>query len=441
MKRLFTTSLFFLALSCSNAHFADAQNNSSNDNDSPHLSLQTALRAAQSYNPRILMARQEFEISETDIRLARSSKKPVIDATASYGYLDQDNRFTSAPASSLSGETSNIGINLRQPLFRGFQARNAISRAKATSSAAEIQILAMQQQVFLEVATAYLDVQRDEVLLKLNLENLETLEAQLNANEKRYQLKDTSLTDVARSKSAVASGHTRIANARANYAASRSTFLRLTGLQANNLLSLKTPPVAANSLEGFLQKAFENNASISSARFALEASEFAIKEAKGARLPSVDFNSSLSRSERPENFGLFSDNRTTNSIDAGISVRVPLYQADQEFGNVRRAKQLRRLREIELTQIMGSVRDTSRITWNRLAEAKSALSAYDEAVDAAETAAEGTRKIYRSGLISAIDLIDTEQVLLNAKIDQETAQHDLFVTAYTALSIIGGISP
>jgi len=94
------------------------------------LSLQSALRAAESYNPRIIAARLQYAISETDIRLARSGRKPLIEANASYGYLDQDNSFTSAPGSSLSGETSNIGLSLRQPLFRGFQTNNAIKRAK-----------------------------------------------------------------------------------------------------------------------------------------------------------------------------------------------------------------------------------------------------------------------------------------------------------------------
>jgi len=274
----------------------------------------------------------------------------------------------------------------------------------------------------------------------LNLDNLDTLENQLKANEKRYQLKDTSLTDVARSKSAVASAYTRIADAHAGYAAARSTFLRLTGLPAENLSPLTDMPDVPQSLEVFLTKAVENNAEISSARFALKASEYAVKEAKGARLPSVDLNSSVDHGERPENFGLFSDNRVTTSASASVSVRVPIYQAGQEFGNIERAKQVSRLRAIELTQITSSVHDNSRIIWDRLQASKTALSSHEDAVKAAETAAIGTRKIYRSGLISAIDLIDTEQILLGAKIDHERAKHDLHVARYTLLSIMGGIT-
>ena len=84
--------------------------------------------------------------------------------------------------------------------------------------------------------------------------------------------------------------------------------------------------------------------------------------------------------------------------------------------------------------------DTSRISWTRYNASKTSLSAYDEAVNAADIAALGTRKIYQSSLVSAIDLIDTEQVLLNARIDQENARHEYILSAYRILSIIGEIN-
>ena len=404
------------------------------------LTLNAALKAAQSYNPRIQAARQEYEITETDINLAKSNRRPIIEANASYGYIDQENSFTSAPESTLSGETSDVGLSLRQPLFRGFQTRNAIKSAESIALAANVQIKAIEQQVFLEVATAFLDVQRDFVILNLNLENLETLENQLNANEKRYQLKDTSLTDVARSKSAVASAYTQIANARASYSASQSTLFRLTGQAADNLIPALSTPLNLNSLETLITRAVKDNAAISSAQHSLKAAEYAVKQAKGARLPTIDFNSSLNHGERPENFGLFSDTRTTNAASANVSIRVPIYQAGQEFQNIHRAKQVRRLREIELAQTTSNVRDNVRIVWDQLEASKEALVSHENAVEAAQTAAVGTRKIYRSGLISAIDLIDTEQILLSAKINYEQAKRDLQVTRYNLLSIVGGIS-
>ena len=403
------------------------------------VSLKDALRAASTFNPRIEAARQQFAVSETDISLASSGKKPTIDANASYGYLDQDNSFSQATDQSISGETSNLGINLTQPLFRGFQTRNAIASATSLSAASQVQIDGIQQQVFLEVATAYFDVQRDSNILNLNQESLETLNEQLEANEKRYEFKDTSLTDVARSKSAVASALSRTADARASYAVSQSTFFRLTGLSPANLVGLTSEPVIPSNIEVFLTKALRNNASIITAQHALEAADYDVKQAKGARLPSVDFNTSVSRNQSPQNFGPFSDNRVTTSASANISVRVPLYQGGQEYDNIKRAKQLRRLREIELTQTTANVRDSSRIVWDRLISTRVSLVSHKEAVQAAEAAAIGTRKIYRSGLISAIDLIDTEQILFNNKIEFEAAQHDHLVTIYTLLSIMGEI--
>ena len=157
-------------------------------------------------------------------------------------------------------------------------------------------------------------------------------------------------------------------------------------------------------------------------------------------MPTVDFNTSLNRNDGPVNFGTFSDNRVTTSASANVTVRVPLYQAGQEFGNIKRAKQVRRLREIELQQINANVWDESRTVWDRLHATQTTLSTYQEAVNAAQTAALGTRKIYQSGLISAIDLIDTEQTLLNTKIEHERARHDHLTSLYSLLSLMGAIS-
>ena len=56
------------------------------------------------------------------------------------------------------------------------------------------------------------------------------------------------------------------------------------------------------------------------------------------------------------------------------------------------------------------------------------------------TAAISMRKIYRSGLISAIDLIDTEQILLNANFNYTRAKRDYIVSHYTVLSLMNEIS-
>ena len=405
-----------------------------------YVSLDDALEAAFKTNPQILAARQQFAISETDISLAKSGHRPTIEANGSYGFLEQDSDFDDAPSSSLSGDTSNLGLSLTQPIFRGFQTRNSISEATSLSLAEQLEISSVEQNVFLEVATAYFGVQRDLSILKLNEENLETLNDQLEANQKRYELKDASLTDVARSQTAVASALSRNSTATSDYAATQSRFFRLTGLQAENLAPVAAPPTLLPSLAEFQTIVQERNASILSAQHALDASDFALKQAKGARLPTVDFNTSVNRNEGPVNFGAFNDDRVTTSASANVTVRVPLYQAGQEFGNIKRAQQVRRLREIELLQVNANVRDESRTIWDRLEATKATLSTAEAAVQASQTAAEGTRKIYRSGLISAIDLIDTEQTLLTAKTEYERAKHDHLVTLYTLLSLMGDIS-
>ena len=297
-----------------------------------------------------------------------------------------------------------------------------------------------RQQVYLEVATAYFNVQRDLSILRLNEESLETLKEQLKANEKRYELSDTSLTDVARSKSAVATAYTRVASARASHAVSQSLLHRLTGLSGRRLAESITLPNTPSSPKSGFTKLLHNNSAIASARLTVEAAEYGVKEAKAMRLPSIELNSSVNRGRSPENFGTFSDDRTTTSARASISLRVPVFQADQEFAQVKRAKQVQQYNEIQLSHTIATARDNFSAIWDRFEASKLALASHDNAVEAAEVAAIGTRKIYQSGLISAIDLTETERILLESKIGRERAKYETFVNAYTLLSMIGEIS-
>ncbi len=77
-------------------------------------------------------------------------------------------------------------VTLSQPIFEGFQNLNAIRQAKATVQAGREGLRAVEQTTLLNAVTAYVDVVRDQAVVRLRQTNVDVLTEQLR------QTKDSS---------------------------------------------------------------------------------------------------------------------------------------------------------------------------------------------------------------------------------------------------------
>ena len=88
-------------------------------------------------------------------------------------------------------------VNLTQPIFEGFQNLNAIRQAKATVQSGRERLRAVEQTTLLNAATAYVDVVRDQAVVKLRQTNVDVLTEQLRQTKDRFNVGEVTRTDVA----------------------------------------------------------------------------------------------------------------------------------------------------------------------------------------------------------------------------------------------------
>ena len=62
-------------------------------------------------------------------------------------------------------------------------------------------------------------------------------------------------------------------------------------------------------------------------------------------------------------------------------------------------------------------------------------------MQAAEIALNGVREEARVGQRTTLDVLNAQQVLVNARVALVTAQHDRVVASYTLLAAVGRLSP
>ena len=87
------------------------------------------------------------------------------------------------------------GGNGDQLIFDGLQSIYAVKQAADQIDAAEAQLVAIEQQLLIDVATAYFDVQRDVEVFSFNNSNVEVLVRQLEQASVRFRVGEITRTD------------------------------------------------------------------------------------------------------------------------------------------------------------------------------------------------------------------------------------------------------
>jgi outer membrane protein len=80
-------------------------------------------------------------------------------------------------------------------------------------------------------------------------------------------------------------------------------------------------------------------------------------------------------------------------------------------------------------------------SWGLLQAGKANIEATQAQVQAAEIALNGVREEARVGQRTTLDVLNAQQVLVNARVALVTAQHDRVVASYSLLSAVGRLSP
>ena len=159
-------------------------------------SLGDSLAATYKTNPRLDAARATLRATDEEVARAKAGYRPTVTGTANAGYQRTD---TSPKTTTIDGEThpKGYGVNVVQPIFRGFRTLNGVRVAEATVRAGRETLRTTEQAVLLEAVTAYMDVVRDQAIVKLRENNVTVLSKELKATQDRFSVGEVTRTDVA----------------------------------------------------------------------------------------------------------------------------------------------------------------------------------------------------------------------------------------------------
>ncbi len=396
--------------------------------------LAEALVAAYLNNPILLGERANLRSTDEQVPRALSGWRPTVRVIGEFGKADVETE-TAFFSSNEVRTPASIALSIIQPLFQGGLTVAETRRAENLVMADRAQLVEAEQNVMLQVASAYMNVLRNQQVLNLAVNNEERLRRQLQAARDRFEVGEVTRTDVAQAEARVSNAVAERVRTKSDLITSRAAYLNATGSLPENLTP---PPPLTGMPESELASreiATKESPVIRRALFVERAARADIDARMSVLLPTLDLNGEISRNEDTSSRGSLT---TRKSLTATMSI--PLYQSGSEYSDVRAAREVASLRRIEIEQNRRAVLENVTQSWENLRSARALITAFRDAVRAAEIALNGVEQEAIVGSRTTLDVLDAEQELFNVRVDLVRAESENVVASYFLQAAIGRLS-
>jgi outer membrane protein len=410
--------------------------------------LPGALTYAYQNNPQINAQRASVRATDETVPQALSGYRPRVSLSATAGeqYLDTLTK-TSGPNTSpatYSHTSGNTGIQtyggtITQNLLNGFGTANRTRQAEQLVSAARQTLRLTEQNVLLNAATAYMNLIRDAAILQLQRSNVEVLQEQLRQTRDRFTAGEVTRTDVAQAESRLASARATMLTAESNYLTSKSTYRQVIGVEPGTLAPASpVDRLSPQTLQAAVAEARARHPSVTTAMFNVDAAVFQVKIAESSLYPTLNLVGSAQ-----QNYGSTSSLASIQNFAASVTgqLTIPVYQGGTEYAAIRQAKETLGQRRTDLDTARDQSQQTITQSWGQLEAAKAQIQATTTQVNASEIALNGVREEARVGQRTTLDVLNSQQELVNARVALVTAQRDRVVASYSLLAASGRLSP
>ena len=394
--------------------------------------LDEAIASAFATNPQLDLQRYETDIAREGLEQARSGGRTTVNVSGSAGYEYVD---TTSPFSFNLGDRpiASAQVQAVQPIYTGGRVSAGIRQAKAGVSAAKSQFDAAEQNLILDVVTAYVDVRRDREAVAIRRNNVDVTAEQVRAADDRFEVGVVTRTDVSLANARLEGARAALAGAEASREASEANYQFLTSLKPGDLAPPPPIPPLPASLEEAVAIALDGNPDIEAARNSERAASEAIEVARAQYRPQVNL---VGTAGVQETYGSDADQRDT-SVSAVVQGTIPLLSGGLIKSQVSSARLRRNQARNQIDILERQIRAQVAQAWFGYDASLRSIEASSRQVDAAEIAYEGAKEELAVGVRTTLDVLDQEQQLFEARLALVESERDAYVAAFRLLRAAG----
>ena len=396
--------------------------------------LESALAAAYANNPGLGAVRASLRATDEQVPQALGNWRPEVEVSSDISRADTFNDTRTGKADQIRTPRG-LELNVTQSLFRGFRTQAATREARNTVLAARARLLATEQDVLLEAATAFMDVVRDQAVVELNINNEKFLKRQLEAVNDRFEVGELTRTDVSQAEARLAGATAERIQAKGDLEASRAGYRKVIGEEPGTLVQPKSSGGLPASKEDAISRAIEYHPDVIAASFDIRAARDNMAEIRGELLPTVELSGTLSRK-----FESAGNSSRVDEKSIKATLTIPLYQQGVVNSRLRAARHTVGQQRLEEDQSRLEVAAAATRAWEALATARARISSFTSQVAANEIALEGVTREAAVGARTVLDVLDAERELLDARVNLVGAGRDEVVDIFQLREAIGRLT-
>lgn len=398
--------------------------------------LEDVLRRTYQDNPTLRAARAELKATHEALPQAQAGWKPSLSGEANVTWADvsQNPRAIGGADGTVS---KMLGLSATQPLYRGGRTMAAIDSAYAVIGAQRAILNATEQRIMRDVATAYMNVVRDQAVLALRTQNKAVIERQLEATRHRFEVGELTRTDIAQAEARLARAEADRTSAVGSLRTSHSVYQQLAGFAPGVLgypqLSFDIPA----TVDGAMAVAESANPAVIASQFRRKAAQSDIDGIFGELLPFIQLFGSYSKEFDPQP-GILDDVETTA---IGVSATIPFYSGGLTRSRVRQAKYIASQRHINEQETIRQAVQEAVANWEGLQAARVEIQSREAQVKAASIAREGVYQESDLGSRTILDTLNADQEYLDAQVALVVARRNETVATFYLAATLGMLTP
>ena len=400
--------------------------------------LSEALLQAYNENPVLNAERENIQVSLEEVKISKSQFLPSVTLSGSKSQENTEKQTDSSGANSAFTDVNpkTQSIDIEQKLFQGFAGTASLEKSKIGLTLAQAKLLKTEQEILYQAIEAYTGLIFAEEKLKINQDNVNLLERQVETDQARLERGQITLSDLSQSESSLAGAQAKFLQAQNETVTAKLNYEKIIGPIADiNSLDKESDlnfalPVSLNEAIEISKK---DNPNLIISRLEYEQSEKDMIIARSDLSPSasLSFNSSKS-----DDVSSTIGERDKEILKATISW--PIFNGGKNYASLNKSKNLKNRKKLLLDNALKSNDTNVASAWSNFQVSKSLLNSVTSQVKAAEIANEGITVEYESGLgRSTLDVIQSNSILLNAKISLADSERNYLLSQFKLLQSVG----
>jgi outer membrane protein len=387
--------------------------------------LTDALIAAYRNSNLLDQNRAVLRAADEDVALAVSSLRPVVSFAGQSAWRRTEIDTLAGPDVS-EGLSSSLTLSADLTLLDFGRNRLGIEIARESVLATRQALVDVEQQVLLGAVSAYVDVRLAQEVVALRQSNLRLITQELRAAEARFDVGETTRTDVAIAQARLAASRSALAAAEGDLMIARESYKAATGAYPGRLAALPKLPALPRTLEDAQNVARSTHPLILQAQRLVTIADLQVDLAKAATKPTIGVGASV---------GIDQDGNKTESF--GLNLNQTIYAGGRLSALLRQALAGKDRSRAALQQTAVNILQNVGVAWANLAVSGASVQSSDEQIRAAQTAFDGVREEAAAGARTTLDVLDAEQELLDARNSRLQAEAQRYVGVYQVLSTMG----